>query len=124
MDILLSNNSDKPIYQQLEEEIKSQILTNKLPEGSLLPSIRVLAKELKISVITTKRAYEELEKAGFIYTIAGKGSYVNTRNADFILEEYFKNIEEKMEEIVEISNFTGTSLDELIELLTITYQER
>ena len=93
MDILISNSGSTPIYEQIYSQIKAMILSDKLKEGEMLPSMRVLAKELRISVITTKRAYEELERDGFIVSITGKGSFVNGKNLDIMREEYLKNIE-------------------------------
>ncbi|MGH0053524.1 MAG: GntR family transcriptional regulator, partial [Sphaerochaetaceae bacterium] len=90
LDIILSNANPDPIYSQVAQQIRTQIVNGVLKEGDLLPSIRVLAKELRISVITTKRAYDELEKEGYIQTIAAKGSYVAGRNHEQIKEEYLK----------------------------------
>lgn len=113
MDILLSNANSDPIYEQIVQQIKAQIVSGVLKEGMLLPSIRVLAKELKISVITTKRAYDELEKEGYIETIAAKGSYVAGRNHEQIKEEYLKKIEDHMRSIMLLSEFMSISDDEL-----------
>ncbi len=113
MDIILSNANPDPIYAQIAEQIRSQIVSGILSEGILLPSIRVLAKELRISVITTKRAYDELEKEGYIQTIAGKGSYVAARNHEQIKEEYLQKIEEHMRSIMLLSDFLGITDEEL-----------
>ena len=93
MDIIISNASGKPIYEQIITQIKNQILSGALAEGDALPSIRLLAKELRISVITTKRAYEDLERDGFIETFPGKGSFVARKNLDFLREEQYRRIE-------------------------------
>ena len=113
MDIILSNANPDPIYAQIVEQIRSQIVSGVLKEGSLLPSIRVLAKELRISVITTKRAYDELEKEGYIQTIAAKGSYVASRNHEQIKEEYLRKIEEHMRAIMLLADFLDLREDEL-----------
>ena len=96
MDIILSNQSGKPIYEQICEQIKSLIISGKLSEGDALPSMRLLAKELRISVITTKRAYEELEREGFLYSVPGKGSFVAGKNMEFVREEQLRKLEEHL----------------------------
>jgi len=98
LDIILSNMSDRPIYEQIYNQIKNAIISGELKEGDMLPSIRALAKDLRISVITTKRAYDELERDGYIYTVAGKGCYVAKKNMELIREEYLKRIEEHIRE--------------------------
>ncbi|MGE4453214.1 MAG: GntR family transcriptional regulator [Sphaerochaeta sp.] len=113
MDIILSNANEDPIYAQIAKQIRSQIVSGILREGMMLPSIRVLAKELRISVITTKRAYDELEKEGYIQIIAGKGSYVAARNHEQIKEEYLQKIEEHMRSIMLLSDFLGITEEEL-----------
>ncbi|MBJ2356202.1 GntR family transcriptional regulator [Sphaerochaeta sp. S2] len=113
MDIIHSNANPDTIYAQIAEQIRSQIVSGVLKEGSLLPSIRVLAKELRISVITTKRAYDELEKEGYIQTIAAKGSYVASRNHEQIKEEYLRKIEEHMRAIMLLADFLDLGEDEL-----------
>ncbi|WP_338448705.1 GntR family transcriptional regulator [Niallia oryzisoli] len=122
MNILLSNSSDEPIYQQIFKQIKEQILKGELAEGQSLPSIRSLAKELKISVITTKRAYDELEKDGYIVTVAGKGSYVATINKEMLRETKMKMIEEKMTEAIDEAKLTGLTLEDLQEMLKLIYE--
>ena len=102
MNIIISNSSGQPIYDQITSQIKALIMAGELKEGDALPSMRFLAKELRISVITTKRAYEELERDGFIVTVPGKGSYVAEKNLDFVREEQLKSIEEHMQEIVRL----------------------
>ncbi|NLY68140.1 MAG: GntR family transcriptional regulator, partial [Tissierellia bacterium] len=101
MRIIISNSSNEPIYEQISKQIKAQILKGELKEGDLLPSIRGLARDLQISVITTKRAYEELEKEGFIETVQGKGSYVAGQNKELMREKKLNIIEEKLSRIVE-----------------------
>lgn len=96
-------------------------MKGELNEGDPLPSMRLLAKELRISVITTKRAYEDLERDGFIESIMGKGSFVSRKNMEFIREEQLRNIEEKLQAVVEISNTCGIKLPELIDILTVIY---
>lgn len=123
MNIIISNSSQKPIYEQITTQIKSQIINGDLEEGSALPSMRSLAKELRISVITTKRAYEDLERDGFIETVAGKGSFVAQRNVEFIREEQIKTVETHLESAVDAAKLAALSLGEMQELLAIIYQE-
>lgn len=123
MDIIISNSSGKPIYDQIYTEIKSKIISGELKEGDALPSMRLLAKELRISVITTKRAYEELERDGFITSITGKGSFVSGKNTEFIREENLRKIEEHMQRIIELSKGCNLSLQDLIEMISIIYEE-
>ena len=101
MDIIISNSSGVPIYEQIEEQIKSQIMTGELAEGDALPSMRVLAKELKISIITTKRAYEDLERDGFIESVTGKGSFVKGINSEMVKENMMFGIQELLETAVD-----------------------
>lgn len=122
MDIIISNASEKPIYEQIASQIKAQIMNGHLKEGELLPSMRVIAKELKVSVITTKRAYADLERDGFIETVQGRGSFVAKRNLDFIREEQLKMTEELLQKTVDIARTSDISLEELIEMLTLTYK--
>ena len=114
MDVIVSNASVQPIYEQIYSQIKAQILSGALREGELLPSIRALAKDLRIS---TKRAYDELEKDGYIYTVAGKGCYVAERNEQLVREEYLKQIEAHMQAIVENAAACGIRGEALRELL-------
>lgn len=124
MDIIISNSSGVPIYEQIEEQIKSQIMTGSLLEGDALPSMRVLAKELKISIITTKRAYEDLEKDGFIYSIMGKGSFVKKINGDIVKENLMFAIQEILETAVDKAILGKISYDELKEMLSLLYNEK
>lgn len=117
VDVIVSNASAQPIYEQIYSQLKAQILSGALREGELLPSIRALAKDLRISVITTKRAYDELEKDGYIYTVAGKGCYVAERNEQLVREEYLKQIEAHMQAIVENAAACGIRGEALRELL-------
>ena len=119
LDIVISNMGDQPIYDQIYTQIKNQIIAGKLKEGEALPSIRGLAKDLRISVITTKRAYEELEREGFIYTMAGKGSFVAQKNLDLIREENLKKIEEHVNAVYELGTACGLSREELMEMFAL-----
>lgn len=123
MRIIISNHSKEPIYGQIYTQIKKQILMDKLQAGQALPSMRKLAKELDVSVITTKRAYEELEKNGFIYSVVGKGSFISEQNNEMILERKRKVIEEQLSAAVQNSKEIGIPLAELNELLSLLYKE-
>ncbi|WP_195539185.1 GntR family transcriptional regulator [Eubacterium maltosivorans] len=122
MDIIISNSSGKPIYEQITTQIKNKIITGELRPGDALPSMRVLAKELRISVITTKRAYADLEQDGFIETAPGKGSFVAQKNTEFIREENYRQIQELLEQAVELSQGCGLTLSEFTELITLLYK--
>lgn len=117
MNIVVSNTSGIPIYEQIAKAIKNDILSGDLKENSALPSIRSLASELRVSVITTKRAYEELERDGFIYTLPGKGSYVAEQNKELLMEEKLREIEEKLGEAIDIANSIGINFEELVGML-------
>lgn len=117
MNIIIENNSDEPIYSQIYNQIKNQIISGVLNEDDMLPSIRGLAKDLRISFITTKRAYDELEADGFIYTIQAKGCYVAKKNTELIKEEHLKKIEEHISEIRKLSYACGLSKDDLQAML-------
>ena len=121
MDIILSNTSDEPIYQQIITQIMAQIISGKLAAGDALPSMRLLATKLRISVITTKRAYEELERAGYIETIASKGCYVKKQNSDFLREEVLQQTEELLAKACQRAQMCGLSLEEMKELLELVY---
>lgn len=123
MTILINNHSGVPIYDQIFTQIKNQIISGTLPEGEALPSIRALAKDLRISVITTKRAYDELESAGFIYTLPGKGSFVSPRDTQLIREENLKEIEEHLGKIRQLAALCGLSRREIIEMFDILEDE-
>lgn len=121
--IIISNTKGQPIYEQIYRQMKDMIIAGKLKEGDMLPSIRGLAKDLRISVITTKRAYDELEKDGFINSVAGKGSFVAEKNLELIREENLKKIENYMERIWELAKVCGISADEVIEMFQIMGKE-
>lgn len=123
MKIIISNSDNRPIYEQIVAQIKGLILTGEIKEGEALPSMRLLAKELRVSVITTKRAYEELEKEGFIFSITGKGSFVKKQNTALIKEQYLKEIEEKIKEIIDISLIAGITREEILEMFDLLYGE-
>ena len=124
MDIIISNNSGVPIYEQIEEQIKSQIMTGDLVEGDALPSMRILAKDLKISIITTKRAYEDLERDGFIESVTGKGSFVKGINSDIVKENMMFAIQELLETAVDKAIIGKVSYEELSEMLQLLYEEK
>jgi len=121
--IILSNASPDPIYEQIARQIKNQIISGELEEGAPLPSIRMLALELQISVITTKRAYEELEKEGFIDTVGGKGSFVAVQNKELLREKKMKIVEDKLNQAVSEARLLGISYQELQKMLDLLYQE-
>ncbi len=121
--IFINNKNGVAIYEQIYTQIKSQIISGELEEDAPLPSIRSLAKDLRISVITTKRAYEELERDGFIYTVPGKGSFVSKRNNDLLKEENLKKIEAHLEEAIKLSSFCELSKDEIIQMINLLYEE-
>lgn len=122
MDIILSNSSDEPIYAQIVSQVKTQIMNGILPEGEVLPSMRNLAAQLRISVITTKRAYEELERDGFIENFAGKGCFVKRQNAEFLREEAVRQTEELIASACEKAKLCGLTADELKEMVDIIYR--
>lgn len=122
MDIIIQNTSGKPIYEQITAQIKNQILSGALQAGDALPSMRLLAKELRISVITTKRAYADLEQDGFIETAPGKGSFVAQKNTEFIREENYRQIQDLLEQAIDLSKSCGLTLSELTELITLLYK--
>ena len=124
MDIIISNSSGVPIYEQIEEQIKSQIMTGELVEGEALPSMRILAKDLKISIITTKRAYEDLERDGFIESITGKGSFVKGINSDIVRENMMFAIQELIENAVDKAILGKVSLEDLQEMVGLLYEEK
>ena len=119
MDIIISNAGGTPIYEQIVTQVKNQILSGALSAGDALPSIRTLARELRISVITTKRAYEELERDGFIETVAGKGSFVAAKNTDFLREEALRRIEAALQEAVDLARRSGVPVQELRGMLDL-----
>ena len=122
MDIILSNTSGKPIYEQITDQVKEQIMAGALAAGDALPSMRLLAKELRISVITTKRAYEELERDGFLENVPGKGCFVAPQNPELLREAQLRRVEEKLSQAVEEARKGGLSLEELQEMLNLLYK--
>lgn len=123
MRILVSNSSPDPIYEQIARQIKGQILSGELAEGDTLPSIRKLARDLQISVITTKRAYEELEREGFVDTVGGKGTFVAAENPEFLREKRMKAVEEKLAEAIDQARLLGVGPEQLAEMLRLLYAE-
>ena len=124
MDIIITNQSDRPIYEQIMDQIKAQIMNGELKEGDALPSMRLLAKELRISIITTKRAYEELEREGYIESYTGKGSCVKGVNHEMLKESVMFEIETMMEEMFEKAEVAKLSFEELTERWNLLYEER
>ena len=123
VDIIISNSSGKPIYEQITDQVKEQIMAGALAAGDALPSMRLLAKELRISVITTKRAYEELERDGFLENVPGKGCFVAPQNRELLREAQLRRVEEKLTQAIEEARRGAVSLEELKEMLTELYQE-
>lgn len=122
MEIYLSNSGQEPIYAQITRQIKEQILSGKLQAGDALPSIRLLAKELRISVITTKRAYEDLESAGFILTQPGRGSFVAAQNPALVREEHLKKVESSLQDAVDAARLGSIGYDEVCEMLRLLWE--
>ena len=122
MDIILSNSSGKPIYQQIANQVKEPVCSGALTAGEALPSMRLLAKELRISVITTKRAYEELERDGFLENVPGKGCFVAPQNRELLREAQLRRAEEFLAQAVEEARKGGITLEELDEMLAILYK--
>lgn len=122
MNIIISNASGKPIYEQITGQIKNLILSGELRAGDALPSIRLLARELRISVITTKRAYEELERDGFIETVAGKGSFISARDAQLVQEHQLREIEAHLQAAVEMALQSAISAEQLCDIITLLYK--
>lgn len=123
MHIIISNATDRPIYEQIYTQLKAQILSGALQPGQLLPSIRALAKDLRISVITTKRAYDELEKDGYLYTVAGKGCYVAQGNTQVRREQHLLQLEEHLQEALRLAPACGLSTEEVIDLIRMLEKE-
>ena len=122
MDIIIRNSGGVPIYEQIADQVREQILSGALSAGDALPSMRVLAKELRISVITTKRAYEELERDGFLDNVPGKGCFVAPQNRELLREAQLRRVEDILAQAVDEARKGGFSLSELQELLTLLYQ--
>lgn len=123
MNIIISNNSSVPIYEQIENAIKEAIFSNELKEEDMLPSVRNLANDLKISFLTVKRAYDELEREGFIKTVQGKGSFIAPKNLELIKEEKLKEIQDYIEKIYNVSKMANISEEEVKELFKIIFEE-
>lgn len=124
MTVLIDTKSGEPIYNQIYSQIKSQIISGELKENDMLPSIRGLAKDLHISFITTKHAYEELEKEGFIYTLPGKGCYVAPKNTELLREENLKKIEKHIEDIAALAASCNLRREDIIEMITFIMEEK
>ena len=123
MNIIISNSSNKPIYEQITEQIKNKVVSNELKTGELLPSIRTLAKDLRISVITTKNAYDELEKEGFVETVPGKGTYVANKNVELIKEEQLAKIQDLLDTAVQLAKLSKISEQEVKNMLDMLFME-
>ena len=123
MNIIISNSIGEPIYEQIKKAIKQAIYSNELKEGEILPSVRVLANDLKISLLTVKKAYDELETEGFIKTIQGKGSYILPKNLEFLREEKLKEIENNVVAIVKLSKIYNITEEEVINLIKMMFKE-
>ena len=123
MRVILSNSSPEPIYEQIARQVRAQIIAGELEEGSLLSSIRSLAQDLQVSVITTKRAYGELEREGLIDTVGGKGTFVAAQNPQFLREKRISLVEEKLAEAVSEARLVGLGLDDLAEMLQLLAEE-
>lgn len=122
MKIFIDNKSGAPIYDQIYSQIKSQIISGALREDEALPSIRNLAKDLRISVVTTKRAYDELEKEGFIYTLPAKGCFVAPKNVEILREENLKKIEDYMQKIMELAASCNLSKEDILEMFHLLFE--
>lgn len=123
MDIIISNSSGVPIYEQIVRQLKGLILSGQLSEGEALPSMRLLARDLRISVITTKRAYDELEAEGFLYTVAGKGCFVAEKNLDLIREQQLKELENHLTAAAGLAKSCSVTVEELIDMLRVLLEE-
>jgi GntR family transcriptional regulator len=123
MDIIIVNDTAVPLYEQIVGQIKNLILNGKLKQGEMLPSIRGMAKELKVSIITVKRAYEDLEQEGFVATTPGKGTYVSLNNMERLREIQLSQIEDKLEEVVHAAKSIGMTLEQMSERLKMMYEE-
>ncbi|WP_099467541.1 GntR family transcriptional regulator [Konateibacter massiliensis] len=123
MNIIISNSSEIPIYQQLKNQIKEAILTGEIGDGELLPSIRNLANETRVSVLTTRRAYDELEAEGFIKTVHGKGSFAMSNNLELLKEARLRQVEEKLLEAYQIGKAIGVTKEDMQAMMDILYEE-
>ena len=123
MEIIISSNTNKPIYEQITLQIKAMVMSGELQAGEPIPSMRALAKSLHISVITVQKAYEDLQRDGFIDTTVGRGSFISAQNKDFYQEEQQRRAEEHLQQAAEIGRASGISAEKLVELLILFYQE-
>ena len=123
MKIIISNNADRPLYQQIEDQIKDAILKEELVEGDTLPSIRAFANDLKVSVLTIRRVYEELEREGFITTVVGKGSFVREADQEFVREERLRAVEGHLQAAVDAARQCGMDETELVDILKLLFEE-
>ncbi len=123
MEIIISSNTSKPIYEQITSQIKAMIMSGELQTGDAIPSMRSLAKSIHVSVITVQKAYEDLQRDGFIETTVGRGSFVSAQNKDFYQEEQQRQIEDHLQEAADIARSSGISLSKMVELLTMFFQE-
>ena len=123
MDIIISNSSNDPIYMQIVNQIKAMIMSGELSPGEALPSMRNLAMQMRVSLITTKRAYEELERDGFIETYTGKGSFIKAQNAELLREENLRQTEEHLQKAVQKAKMSGITFEELTDILKMLYDE-
>ncbi len=123
MEIIISSSTSKPIYEQITSQIKQMVMTGELQSGDPIPSIRALAKDIHVSVITVKRAYDDLARDGFIHSVSGKGSFIAPQNTDFIKEEKQKQVEQHLMIAVDIAKTNAISLQTVIELLEMFYEE-
>jgi len=123
VEIIISSNTSKPIYEQITSQIKAMIMSGELQTGDPIPSMRALAKSIHVSVITVQKAYEDLQRDGFIETTVGRGSFVSAQNKDFFQEEQQRLAEEHLQAAADIARTSGISLSKIVELLTMFYQE-
>ncbi len=123
MEIIISSNTSKPIYEQITSQIKAMIMSGELQTGDSIPSMRSLAKSIHVSVITVQKAYEDLQRDGFIETTVGRGSFVSAQNKDFFQEEQQRKAEEHLQEAADLARTSNIPLDKLVELLTMFYNE-
>ena len=124
MEIIISSNTNKPIYEQITSQIKEMIMSGELQTGDSIPSMRALAKSIHVSVITLQKAYEDLQRDGFIETTVGRGSFVAARNKDFYQEEQQRRAEEHLQEAADIARTSGIPLNKMLELFTMFYQDK